>query len=353
MKRSRWEEARDWFILVIWKPLWEKDWKQEGRKAGEKVRNSDLPVQWKSRKKWILVAGLVICAVFVLFGAYLLLQGGEDKEGVKAADNKNQEQSQEPNQKQDQNQGTGLEEGSDQSEEVNTVPEVTDPRDAAFAVQSGNVPGTFEAGDEKVVYLTFDDGPSRNTERVLEILDRYQVKATFFITGQWPEYKAMIKEAYDRGHTIGLHTYSHDYAAVYSSVDAYFQDLWAAGELVKEQIGYVPCFIRFPGGASNTISANYAQGIMTQLVSLVQEQGFQYYDWNASSGDGGVCTTEELIQNSTSYSQNVIMLLCHDSGAKDNTVEALPAIIEYFQSQGYTFKAIDRESYVVHHGVNN
>ena len=179
------------------------------------------------------------------------------------------------------------------------------------------------------------------------------MKATFFITGQQAEYRPMIKKAYKQGHTIGLHTYSHNYAELYSSTEAYFQDLKAIGEVEKEQIGYIPCFIRFPGGTSNTISADYAQGIMTQLVSMVQEQGYQYYDWNASSGDGGVCTTEEIIQNSTSCNLNKIMLLCHDSGTKDTTVEGLPAVIEYFQNQGYMFKAIDRNSYVVHHGVNN
>lgn len=344
MKKSRWEDVREWFRMVVWKPLTEKDWRQAGRQSRKKVEK--LTSRGWRRDKWMLLMGSLICVVLVLFGVVLLLQDGEDKKAVKAAEEERQRQSQEEALKPEE-----PEEPED--EEANAVPEAVDPRAEAFSIQPGNVPGTFEAGEEKVVYLTFDDGPSRNTERVLEILDRYQVKATFFITAQWPEYKSMIKEAYDRGHTIGLHTYSHDYSVVYSSVDAYFQDLWAAGELVKEQIGYVPCFIRFPGGASNTISANYSQGIMSQLVSLVQEQGFQYYDWNASSGDGGVCTTEELIQNSTSYTQNKIMLLCHDSGAKDNTVEALPAIIEHFQSLGYTFKAIDRESYVVHHGVNN
>ena len=84
---------------------------------------------------------------------------------------------------------------------------------------------------------------------MLDILDKYQVKATFFVTNGMPEYSYMIKEAYDRGHTIGLHTYSHDYAVVYASQDAYFKDLEAIGEVVKGQIGYVPCFIRFPGGS--------------------------------------------------------------------------------------------------------
>ena len=179
--------------------------------------------------------------------------------------------------------------------------------------------GTTEHSDEKVVYLTLDDGPSKNTQAVLDILDKYNAKATFFVTGAMPEYKDMIKKAYDKGHTIGMHTYSHDYA----------------------------------GGSSNTISASYTKGIMTTLTQEVQARGYQYYDWNGSSGDGAVRTTEQLVDQATSFHDNNIILLSHDSETKDTTVEALPKIIEYYQSQGYVFKASDLNSYVAHHGVNN
>lgn len=222
-----------------------------------------------------------------------------------------------------------------------------------FAVQPGRIPGTDTETDEKVMYLTLDDGPSYNTPAVLDILDRYHVKATFFVTNEMPEYAYLIKEAYDRGHTIGLHTYSHNYASVYASVEAYFQDLDAIGKVVCEQIGYVPCFIRFPGGSSNTISANYMPGIMTQLADEVHNRGYQYYDWNASSGDGSVLGTEELVANATRFTENNLVLLSHDAAAKETTVEALPRIIEYYQSQGYVFKALDREAYAPHHGINN
>ena len=222
-----------------------------------------------------------------------------------------------------------------------------------FAAQPGKPVGTTEQSQEKVVYLTLDDGPSENTQKVLDILDRYNCKATFFVTGEWPEYKDMIKVAYDKGHTIGLHSYTHTYSKVYASVDAYFEDLDRVGQLVKDEIGYVPCFIRFPGGSSNTVSAKYTSGIMSELVKEVQDRGYQYYDWNASSGDGATKTTQELIQQATSYHSNNLILLCHDAQAKDTTVEALPSIIEYYQSQGYVFKAIDRDSYVAHHSVNN
>lgn len=203
------------------------------------------------------------------------------------------------------------------------------------------------------MYLTLDDGPSPLTQTVLDILDRYQIKATFFVTNAMPEYAGMIKKAYDKGHTIGLHTYSHDYAKLYSSVDAYFADLDAIGQVVQQQIGYVPCFIRFPGGSSNTISAGYTKGIMTNLVQAVAQRGYQYYDWNGSSGDGSVRTVDELLAQATSYHENNIVLLSHDSASKQTTIEALPRIIEHYQAQGYTFKALDRGAYSPHHGVNN
>lgn len=227
------------------------------------------------------------------------------------------------------------------------------PDRSSFAVNPGIPAGSLTPTDEKVVYLTLDDGPSQNTQSVLDILDRYKVKATFFVTGAMPEHRHMIKEAYDKGHTIALHTYSHDYPSVYSSVDAYFADLDAIGNLVKEEIGYVPCFIRFPGGSSNTISASYTHGIMSALVQEVQARGYQYYDWNVSSGDGAVRSADQLVAQATTGVENNIVLLSHDSAAKQTTVEALPRIIEYYQNLGYVFKALDRESYAPHHGVNN
>ena len=108
----------------------------------------------------------------------------------------------------------------------------------------------------------------------------------------------MIKKVYDEGHTVGLHSYTHEYDQVYASVDAYFDDLEKIGEVAKEQLGFVPCFIRFPGGASNSISKKYSAGIMTQLTQQVLDKGYQYYDWNVSSGDGGTVTADQIIAQS-------------------------------------------------------
>ncbi|MBQ9002720.1 MAG: polysaccharide deacetylase [Eggerthellaceae bacterium] len=227
-------------------------------------------------------------------------------------------------------------------------------RDADFAVNPDRTDWNMKTNGKKTVYLTIDDGPSEKTQQVLDILDRYGCKATFFVVGHNEDYFPMIAEAYRRGHTIGMHTYTHDYAQVYSSPDAFFADLDAIGEVVKGQIGYVPCFIRFPGGSSNEISEQYCAGIMSELVGDVQARGYQYYDWNLSVGDGSEHTTEEIIGYGTEpVDDENIMLLCHDSATKQSTVDALPAIIEHYQSLGYTFEAIDRSSWVCHHGVNN
>ncbi|MBO7674016.1 MAG: polysaccharide deacetylase [Atopobiaceae bacterium] len=231
-----------------------------------------------------------------------------------------------------------------------------DSRAAEFEVDPARTQWTFEAPQTKTVYLTFDDGPSANTQPVLDILDQYGIKATFFVTGINPDYLSMISECYRRGHTIGMHTYSHDYEQVYASVDAYWQDLGQIADVVRQQIGYVPCFIRFPGGSSNTISANYTLGIMSELAQEVVNEGYQYYDWDASCGDGAVHTADELVEATkadTAYGYQSIVFLMHDGAEKQTTVEALPRIIEYFQSEGYTFAPIDRSTCVPHHGIGN
>lgn len=231
-----------------------------------------------------------------------------------------------------------------------------DPRDEDFAVDPTRTDWNFEVPATKTVYLTFDDGPSENTQPVLDILDAYGIKATFFVTGLHPDYFPMIAECYQRGHTIGMHTYTHDYAQVYASVGAYWDDLDRIADVVRDQIGYVPCFIRFPGGSSNTISADYTVGIMSTLAQEVVDAGYQYYDWDASCGDGADHTADELVEATKAdagYGYQSIVFLMHDASAKETTVEALPRIIEYFQSEGYEFAPLDRTTCVPHHGIGN
>ena len=192
-------------------------------------------------------------------------------------------------------------------------------------------------------------------DKVLDILAKYDAKATFFVTGRNQDYNYLIKDAYNAGHTIALHTYSHEYSTVYASVDAYFDDLNKVGQMVKKEIGFVPHYIRFPGGSSNTVSRRYCQGIMSTLTKEVVEKGYQYYDWNGDSTDasGNHVAVDKLIRNGTSCHDNNVMILCHDTQAKDTTVQALPAIIEHYKNLGYTFKGIDDATYAPHQSVNN
>lgn len=204
-----------------------------------------------------------------------------------------------------------------------------------------------------IIYLTFDDGPSDLTGKILDILDQENVKATFFVT-HGGDY---VKRAYNSGHTIALHTYSHDYSYVYSSTDNYFNDLNNVSNSVYNSIGIHPTIIRFPGGSSNTVSRHYSNGIMSRLTKEVINRGYTYYDWNVDSNDAGGDG-----YNSTRIYYNVInglshnktnIVLMHDSSSHIGTVNALRNIINYGKDNGYTFKAITTDTPIVRHGVNN
>lgn len=207
----------------------------------------------------------------------------------------------------------------------------------------------------KVIYLTIDDGPSANTPAILDILDQYHVKATFFVSAQCPQYFNYIKVAYQKGHAIGLHTYSHSYASVYASDAAYFQDLQSISDVVFQQTNTRPTIIRFPGGSSNGISRSYNTGIMSRLSTAVQQKGYQYFDWNASSGDGNSATpSANLVANAKKYGgQTPLMMLTHDHAGSKTSVEALPEIIAYYQSLGYQFLTVNDSTNGFHHGIIN
>ncbi|MCF0260974.1 MAG: polysaccharide deacetylase, partial [Erysipelotrichaceae bacterium] len=211
---------------------------------------------------------------------------------------------------------------------------------------------------KKIVYLTFDDGPSENTGEILKILEKYDVPATFFVTGNQPNYNKFMKEAAEKGHTIGLHTYSHKYDQLYSSEQAYFEDLQKISDLVEQETGVKADCIRFPGGSSNSMSAEYSKGLMTRLVAAVHEAGYQYFDWNADSTDasGNGVSVDQIIANSTApiaSDMQRVNILFHDTDAKDTTVEALPAIIEAYRDAGYVFRGVSKDGFAPHHQVSN
>ena len=203
------------------------------------------------------------------------------------------------------------------------------------------------------IFLTFDDGPKQGTtDVILDILKEEKVPATFFVTNNGPDF--LIKREYDEGHTVGLHTASHNYAVVYKSVDSYYNDLKQVQDRVKNITGYESKIIRFPGGSSNTVSRHYTPGIMSYLTKDVVNKGFKYYDWNISSGDaGGVSTADGVYNNVIKYlSKNKYnMILMHD--IKPYTRDALKRIIKYGKNNGYTFSKITANTPIVSQHVNN
>ncbi len=192
------------------------------------------------------------------------------------------------------------------------------------------------ADDSQCVYLTFDDGPSdRVTPKILDVLKEENVKATFFVVGrQVYGREAILKRAFDEGHTIGVHSYCHEYKTIYSSPEALLGDMEKCNDVIESVTGKRSCVYRFPGGSFN---------IDAGLVNAVTTAGYRYVDWNASVCDAEItnATPYDLIKaaKNTSADRKTVVLLCHDSTTKSATAEALKEIIEYFLSAKYKFCA--------------
>ena len=206
-----------------------------------------------------------------------------------------------------------------------------------------------------IIYLTFDDGPSRSiTPKVLDILKEENVKATFFVIHHDKSLNQYIKRAYEEGHTIALHSYTHNYKKIYASVDAYFEDLNKIREEVHNITGHYANIIRFPGGSSNTVS-KFNPKIMTTLAKQVEEKGFIYFDWNISSGDAGGAKTKNDIYNNVirSLTRGTNIVLMHDKENNYITLNALKDIIQYAKIKGYKFERITEGTKQIHHPINN
>ena len=209
--------------------------------------------------------------------------------------------------------------------------------------------------NERVIYLTFDDGPSYTvTGAILDILKEENVKATFFVINHSDDLNYLIKREYDEGHTVALHSYTHNYGQIYTSVDAYFEDLEAIKNKVKSITGVDANIIRFPGGSSNTVSS-FNPGIMTTLASEVGNRGYIYFDWNISCGDaGGAQSASDVYNNVISeLNDKTNIVLMHDFESNYKTLNALRDIITYAKNNGYTFDRITSATPKIRHGINN
>lgn len=212
--------------------------------------------------------------------------------------------------------------------------------------------------DNKTIYLTFDDGPYKYTDHLLDILDKYNVKATFFVTNAYPGYAYCIQEEAQRGHTVAVHTASHNYASIYASSSAYWNDFNSMNNIIQQQTGSKTTMFRFPGGSSNTVSKNYCTGVVTQIANEAKAMGYTYYDWNVSSGDAGATTDTDVVYNNVidgistnSKYGHPSVVLQHD--VKEFSVNAVEHIIQWGLENGYSFKALHPGCYTAHHPISN
>ena len=202
------------------------------------------------------------------------------------------------------------------------------------------------------VYLTFDDGPTGYTDKLLDVLDKYGVKVTFFVVyGNRVEQLQRMDAA---GHTIGIHSNTHEYSLIYSSVNNFFKDFDAISDKVEAAVGYRPTILRFPGGSSNTVSRSYCRGIMTELTKKVKEMGLRYFDWNADSRDVAEAKTAEEVYTNVAkgmyYVKDCIMLQHDIIGFSVNAVED---IVKWGLLNGYTFAPLTMDSPVCEFKVAN
>lgn len=196
-----------------------------------------------------------------------------------------------------------------------------------------------------IAYLTFDDGPSDNTIKLLDVLDKYNVKATFFVVYK-EGYDNVYKEIVKRGHVLANHTYSHQYKYIYASPEAFIDNILKLDKKLEEITGVPPSkILRFPGG-SNTGFVTPSNS--AKIKAKLDELGYVYYDWNVDSLDASAMTQpKDVVVNGVLTGTDLVNtanVLMHDTNVKHTTIDALPQIIEGLKERGYRFKGLDHDS---------
>lgn len=238
--------------------------------------------------------------------------------------------------------------------EIDDASDLSDEAEALVSESSDERTDTQTSSDDMIlkrVYLTFDDGPSSNTSRILDILKEKNVKGTFFVVGRLSDTTTpMYKRIVDEGHAIGMHSYTHKYNEIYKDTDSFIYDVEKIQLLIYEQTGVMSKLYRFPGGSSNTVSRTDIKKLSEEL----NKRDIKYFDWNVVSGDASSTyglPKEEIVRRCTQGAlahENAVILM-HDLPEKATTVEALPDIIDYFQSIGVEILPLDENSEQVHH----
>jgi peptidoglycan/xylan/chitin deacetylase (PgdA/CDA1 family) len=231
--------------------------------------------------------------------------------------------------------------------------EVSDVEQAAIGENTAKWDRSNDKSDGmRRIYLTFDDGPSSNTDAILDVLEEYGVKATFFVVGK-QNYEQQYKRIVSDGHTLAMHSYSHKYSEIYESLDSYKSDLTKLHDFLYEITGVDCNIVRFPGGSSNTVS----KVDMNELIAYLNEENMTYFDWNVSAGDatGGHENAQQIAANVLDNIEkyNNVVVLFHDAAGKDTTVDALPIIInKILESENAVFLPISEDTVLVQHVHN-
>lgn len=205
-----------------------------------------------------------------------------------------------------------------------------------------------EEKESKYAYLTFDDGPSQNTIKILDFLKANNIKATFFVIEREKQgeiYRRIVEE----GHTIAIHSSSHDYATIYQSVEKFMSDIENLASFIEKETGTRPEIMRFPGGSNNTVSRRYGGAdVMDQIIPAINEAGYMYFDWNVDSMDAAKVHQDKniIVQSVIEGAKNKheAIILMHDASAKTTTVEALPEIVQGLRNQGFSFRPLTAET---------
>lgn len=231
-------------------------------------------------------------------------------------------------------------------EPVNTIPPASEENDLLNILK--------ESGQTKKCYLTFDDGPTTNiTPQILDTLRKYNVKATFFQVGSLIEKNPdMARRVYEEGHLIAGHSYAHDYNKLYATAESFRSEVEKSYDIISsvaDSEDEMFKLMRFPGGSYN--AGDHASE-KQQYKKTLAEMGFYHVDWNTLNGDAegkkkNAAELLEYLKKNTSLKLNNLVVLMHDSSAKQATADALGSIIEYLRGEGYTFHRLDDIEYDV------
>lgn len=235
--------------------------------------------------------------------------------------------------------------------------EVNDDRSVFADSDNAAVKKTVKDGkaddvkNKRRAYLTFDDGPSENTIELLDVLDEYNVKATFFVIGRDESYYDKYRAIVDRGHVLALHSYSHDYNKIYASKDNFVKDIEELRKLLYDVTGEKPIYYRFPGGSSNSVT----KVDTNELIEYLDKEGLVYFDWNALNEDAvsGNLTPKQLVDNIMKDARlhDDVVILMHDLKERHSTIESLPLLIENLQDEGYEILPIDENTPLIRHKI--